>query len=95
VFRKDLIDLLLNRPLSLRDIAVVLDVSPRDVEDDLRHLIKSLKASPYREDITPARCRKCGFQFRADKLHKPGKCPRCRDGWISDPLIGISRRKEG
>jgi hypothetical protein len=43
----------------------------------------------YRVEITPARCRHCGLVFRKDKLGKPGTCPRCRETWISPPLVHI------
>jgi len=95
VFRKDLIELLLMRPMSIQQIARLLEERPRDVEDDLHHLLRSLKKSPYRAVVTPARCRKCGFCFHDDKLHKPGKCPRCRETWISEPLIEIRERAGG
>jgi predicted transcriptional regulator len=41
MFRKDLIDMLLHNPMSIRDIARALELSPRDVEQDIRHLLKS------------------------------------------------------
>ena len=92
MFRKDLIALLQGNPLGLKDIAEVLEMTPRDVEDDIKHLIKSLKHSDYQLRVTPARCRKCGFRFKQEKLHKPGKCPRCRESWIREPLLEIEKR---
>jgi len=89
MFRKELLELLLRGPRSVADIAAQLELEPRDVEDDLRHLLKSVRPNGYRITITPARCRHCGFRFKADKLHKPGKCPLCRETWISPPLIHI------
>ena len=41
MFHKDLISLLEGNPLSLKDIAELLEMVPRDVEDDLRHLSKA------------------------------------------------------
>ncbi len=95
VFRKDLIELLLMRPMSIQKIARLLEERPRDVEDDLHHLLKSLKKSPCRVVVTAARCRKCDFRFHDDKLHKPGKCPRCHETWITEPLIEIRERAGG
>ncbi len=92
MFRKELINLLQDNPLSLKDIANLMEMTPRDVEDDLRHLIKSLKHSEYRLHITPAQCRKCGFVFDKEKLHKPGKCPKCHETWIQDPLLEIEKK---
>ncbi len=92
MFRKDLISLLQDSPLGLKDTAKLLEMRPREVEDDLKHLMKSLKHSKYRLHVIPARCRKCGFKFQQDKLHKPGKCPRCHGTWIQEPLLEIKER---
>lgn len=72
MFRKDLITLLQDNPLGLKDIAHFLEMTPRDVEDDLRHLIKSLKHSEYHLHITPAHCRNCGFVFQKENFTNPG-----------------------
>jgi hypothetical protein len=87
-----LITLLQDNPLGLKDVAHLLEMTPNDVEDDLKHLIKSLKHSEYRLQITPAHRRKCGFVFQKEKLHKPGKCPRCHETWIQEPLLEIEKR---
>ncbi|MGD8618315.1 MAG: transcriptional regulator [Gammaproteobacteria bacterium] len=93
MFRKDLIGILHDRPASLHELALLLGVRPQELEGDLHHLLKSLKNMPYHAIITPASCRKCGFVFHDDKLHKPGKCPRCHGTWISDPVICIEERR--
>lgn len=89
MFRKGLINLLLDNPTGLAEIARSLGVPLKDVEDDLHHLQKSMKRSGYRLVIHPAYCRKCGFKFHKDKLHKPGKCPHCHETWIHEPLLEI------
>jgi predicted Zn-ribbon and HTH transcriptional regulator len=89
MYRKALIDLLLNNPTRLYDIARPLGLQVKDLEDDLRHLGKTLKHEPYRLVIHPARCQKCGFVFATEHLHKPGKCPECKGTWISEPLFEI------
>lgn len=92
MYRKDLTGMLHDRPASLNQLALLLGVRPKALEDDLHHLIRSLKHMPYHAIITPANCRKCGFVFHKDKLHKPGKCPRCNGTWISDPMISIEEK---
>src|SRR5262245_13329186 len=89
VFRKDLIALLLDKRMSVTQIARQLKQSPRDVEDDLQHLFKSLKHMEYVAVVEPALCRKCGFEFPKEKLSKPSKCPECRGTWLTEPMIGI------
>jgi predicted Zn-ribbon and HTH transcriptional regulator len=93
MFRRDLIGILQERPISLHELALSLDARPRDLEDDLEHLFRSLRKGPLGPVITPARCRKCGFRFDDHKLHKPGKCPRCKGTWISEPLISLEERR--
>jgi len=93
MFRKDLTEILRVRPISLHELALLLESTPRELEDDLRHLFRSLRSGPLCPAITPARCRKCGFVFNRDKLHKPGKCPRCKGTWISDPLISLEEKR--
>ena len=89
---RKVIELLRNGSMDLVDIARHLEVPQIDVEDELRHLIKSLKHADYRLTITPAYCRKCDFTFNKDKLHKPGKCPKCHGTWIQGPLFDIERK---
>jgi transcriptional regulator len=87
--RKGLVNLLLNRPMAVTEIARALDRSPSDVEDDLEHLFKSLKHMDFTAFVTPAICRKCGFEFGTDKLRKPSRCPECRSTWLTEPVVGI------
>ena len=46
MFRRDLIDILKERPISLHELALLLDERPRDLEDDLQHLFRSLRKDP-------------------------------------------------
>lgn len=89
MFRKDLIELLLDNPMSVSKIARQVGDSASRVADDLQHVIQSLRNTDRKLIVTPARCRKCGFEFSPEKLTKPSKCPQCRGGWIKDPLVEI------
>ncbi len=93
MYRKGLISILLDHPTSLHELSLQLRMPEREVEDDLHHLIKSLRHLPYRVMITPASCKRCGFVFHKDKLHKPGRCPSCKNTWISEPLVGIEEKR--
>jgi predicted Zn-ribbon and HTH transcriptional regulator len=92
VFRKDLIPLLQENPMSVTQIARLVGETPRDVEADLLHLIQSLKHTEFTVEVTPARCRKCGFEFDSGKLAKPSKCPECKATWIHEPRVSIRRQ---
>jgi transcriptional regulator len=92
VFRKDLIDLLHDNPMSVAQIARLVGESPGDVADDLEHLLLSLKHTDYWAAILPARCRKCGFEFSEGKLRKPSKCPACHSTWLTEPRVSLERK---
>ena len=88
--RRQLRDVL-STPRSASSLARELGLRRGDVEDDLRHAIRSARAAGERVVITPARCKQCGFVFDDDKLSKPGKCPECRGTRIFEPQISIEK----
>lgn len=92
MFRKDLIDVLRDNPMSVTQVAKLVGQSPSDVTDDLQHLLLSLKHTNFSACVTPATCRKCGFVFGTDKLRKPSKCPSCHSTWLTEPRISILER---
>ena len=89
MFRRDLVPLLLDKKMSLSEIARAVREKPKDVIEALTHLAKSSRHGDYELVMDPAECRKCGFEFGTDKFSKPGKCPKCRSTWIFEPLIGV------
>jgi transcriptional regulator len=88
-FRKDLLKILTAEPRSVSSLARELGLKRGDVEDDLRHMIRSARAAGHRIVIEPARCRSCGFTFGQEKLSKPGKCPQCKSTWLYEPQISV------
>ena len=92
MFRKRLIDMLLGNPMTVSQIAQLLDESPSRVADDLNHLLRSLKHTDYRAVVEPACCRACGFHFSEQKLTKPSKCPECKSTWVQEPKIWIESK---
>lgn len=94
MFRRKLIDLLLDRPMSVREIARIEDESPRTIAEDLAHLFRSLKHTEFIAEVAPAACRKCGFEFGRDKLTKPSKCPQCHATWTTEPRICVRRKSD-
>ena len=82
---------MLAEPRSASSLARELGLRRGDVEEDLRHAIRSARAAGERVVITPARCKQCGFVFDEHKLSKPGKCPGCRGTRIFEPLVSIEK----
>jgi predicted Zn-ribbon and HTH transcriptional regulator len=89
MFRRDLVPLLLDKKMTLSEIARAVHEKPKEVIDALTHLAKSSRHSDYELVMDPAECRKCGFEFGTDRFSRPGKCPKCRSTWIYEPLIGV------
>lgn len=88
-FRKDLVKFLGEQPRSVSSLARELGLKRGDVENDLRHAIRSARAAGYQIDVLPARCRACGFTFGEERLGKPSRCPACRSTRLYEPQISI------
>ncbi|HET6957198.1 MAG TPA: hypothetical protein VFI56_11465 [Vicinamibacterales bacterium] len=89
--RKDLVTLLSAEPRSVSSLARDLGLRRGDVEEDLRHALRSARSAGHTIVVVPAKCKACGFTFGEDKLTKPGKCPACRGTRIFEPQIGVTR----
>jgi predicted Zn-ribbon and HTH transcriptional regulator len=91
MFRRDLIDVLSQEPRTVSSIARQLGLRRNDVEADLQHALRSARAAGHQVEILPARCKACGFEFGADRLAKPGRCPACRGTRLFEAMIRIRK----
>ena len=93
--RRAISELILDQPLSVREISVQAHITEKDVYGHLEHIRHTLHAEGDHLEVTPAECRSCGFVFaKRDRLTPPGKCPICRCETIFEPLFAIRQRKE-
>jgi transcriptional regulator len=88
-FRRQLIDLLSDAPRSASSIARDMGLRRGDVEEDLRHALRSAIAAGHRVEVIPARCKDCDFLFDDDRLTKPSRCPSCKGSRLFEPQIRI------
>lgn len=91
--RQRIVELLGEGEWGFEELRRELEAPPRTLEDDLRHVERSLRRGAARLRIEPARCLSCGFVFReraARHLHAPSRCPRCRSERIADPRFHIA-----
>ena len=93
-FRRQLIDLLAHECRSASWLARELGMTRGDVEDHLRHALRSARAAGHDIEIVPARCKSCDFVFSEDKLSKPGRCPACRGSRLYEPMIRIRASRD-
>jgi predicted Zn-ribbon and HTH transcriptional regulator len=93
-FRRQLIDLLSREFRSASWFARELGMTRGDIEEDLRHALRSARASGHHIEIVPARCKSCDFVFSEDKLSKPGRCPACKGSRLHEPMIRIRASRD-
>jgi predicted Zn-ribbon and HTH transcriptional regulator len=84
--RQQIIDHLKGGPVSAGVLSVEIGLAEKQVHEHLESLRSQVKLK-----ITPARCGKCGFEFKdRRRVRKPGKCPECRGTYIEEPLYSIA-----
>jgi len=76
--------------LALPGEARELEMTVRDLEDDLRHVDRSVRARGQRLRVDGAECQDCGCRFASRALHPPGRCPSCRGRRIRGPWLRIA-----
>lgn len=89
--RQRIVELLTGSRLSSHQLARMVGLPEREIEDHLTHVVKSLARDRTRRFVLePATCPDCDFVFRErTKLTRPSRCPRCRSENITSPRYGI------
>lgn len=90
--RRRLLRWLEDREVDFEELRVALQIGRRDLEEELRHVERSVRGRGMRLRVTPPRCRDCGFAFpgrTARHLHPPSRCPRCSGERIDPPRFRV------
>jgi len=89
--RQRIIELISGTRLSSYQLAQMLGIPERQVEEHLAHVVKTISHDKTRRFILdPARCQDCDFVFRdRSRLTSPSRCPHCRSQAIAAPRYGI------
>ena len=89
--RQRIIDLITGTRRSSYQLAQMLGIRERQVEDHLTHVVKTIARDKTRLFILdPARCQNCDIVFRdRSRLTGPSRCPHCRSEAIAAPRYGI------
>jgi transcriptional regulator len=89
--RQRIVELLIGARLSSHQLAQILGLPERQVEEHLSHVVKTMARDRSRRFILePSACPDCGFVFRdRTRLTRPSRCPRCRAEGITPPRFGI------
>ena len=91
--RQRIMELLIGTRLATHQLAQMLAIPERQVEDHLVHVVKSIaRDKTSRFVLEPSRCQDCDFVFRdRRRLTRPSRCPHCRSEGITAPRYGIDR----
>ncbi len=88
--RQEIMESMTGQSLSAKDISMRVRIPEKEVYGHLEHIRMSTGGGKHEFVVTPAQCKKCGFQFKKrDRLSKPGRCPVCRSETIEVPLFSI------
>jgi predicted Zn-ribbon and HTH transcriptional regulator len=92
--RQRIMELLAGTLRTSRQLAELVEVPERQIEDHLPHIVRSVARDRARWFVLdPSACQDCGFVFRGrTRLTRPSRCPRCRSEAISAPRYGIELR---
>jgi predicted Zn-ribbon and HTH transcriptional regulator len=92
--RQRLIELLTGTLLPSHQLAELMGIPERQVEEHLTHIVKTIARDPSRTFfLEPSECQRCGFTFRdRTRLTRPSRCPRCRNEAITAPRYGIREK---
>jgi predicted Zn-ribbon and HTH transcriptional regulator len=88
--RREIISLLEQGPMTIRDISQAAGIMEKDVCHHLGFIEKTLRHQRKKLHVDPYYCRNCGFEFKNRKtFKKPGKCPGCREGRIAAAIYRV------
>ena len=88
--RKQMTVLLLEKELDALDLSGQVGISEKDVYAHLSHVRQSVKHKGWKLVIRPSMCLGCRYLFTdRQRLTPPGRCPRCRGSYISNPFFRI------
>ncbi len=89
--RRQIIESLGRGPVSISELSQEIGLPEKRLHEELTGLGKQVRLA-----IVPARCGKCGFEFKKRRrTTKPGKCPACRSTYIHEPLYSLAGGRGG
>jgi hypothetical protein len=90
--RRQILDLLAERPLTAREISMAVGIAEKQVLPHLEHIRRSLHRHHRTLKVIPPLCRQCGFAFhKRERLTRPSRCPVCRSEAIDPPRFTLDR----
>lgn len=92
--RQQIMELITGTRRTARQLAELVGIPERQVEEHLAHIVRSVARDRTRRFLLePSECQDCAYSFRErTRLTRPSRCPRCRSEAVSAPRYGIELR---
>lgn len=92
--RQQIMELIAGTRRTARQLAELVGIPERQVEEHLAHIVRSVAHDKTRRFLLePSECQDCAYSFRErTRLTRPSRCPRCRSEAITAPQYGIELR---
>ena len=87
--RQEIVARLRDAEWEFDDLRQDLGLTVQVLEEDLRHIDRSVRATGSRLVLRSAHCEACDFVFKSTAFHPPGRCPKCRDRRIAGPWMFV------
>jgi predicted Zn-ribbon and HTH transcriptional regulator len=89
--RQELLATLEGGELGFEELRRLVELPVAVLEEDLRHLERSLRGAGRKLVVTPARCPTCGFVLRRrpGRFATPSRCPRCRNERLEELRLAV------
>lgn len=82
--RQQIIDLLQEQELTVREMSQELGIREKEVYDHLGHIGRSESRQGRQLVVHPWSCLGCGYVFIDRKrLTRPGRCPKCKNSHLA------------
>ncbi|GAB4336052.1 MAG: transcriptional regulator [Desulfobulbaceae bacterium] len=89
--RQQMIDLLEEQEMNVRDLSQELHIMEEEVYDHLAHIERTLSREGKQIRVEPFQCLSCGYRFEdRRKWTRPGRCPVCRKSRIRQAVYRIT-----
>jgi len=92
--RKEIIEILKHRKLTLKELADEFLTEQEEILEDLRHIAQTVFPEMDLRMEVPV-CKNCGYAFKKRKKGKPpSRCPQCKGEAIIQPQYFIVERDQ-
>ena len=87
--REEIVARLTDTALDFEELRIELHVPVHVLDEDLRHVARSVRAAGGRLTVERPVCSDCGFRFARETFKPPGRCPRCRSHRVTGPVLRV------